>query len=371
MRKLASIQRISAIEPIANADAIVKATILGWQVVVKKDEFKQGDLCVYFEIDSLMPAMPEFEFLRERKFRIKTVKLRGQVSQGICFPTTILPESFAIEEGADVTQFLGIKQWEPFQEEQRLRPQTGKIRYPRWMPRWFQNLIHKIRFVREYYRKHSGQKTFPSLIPKTDETRVQVLQPLLDKYAGTKCYITEKLDGSSITVYQINGKFGVCSRNLDLFRDKYDLYWSTVMEHDLEKKFKKHFGKDNIAIQGELIGPSVQGNKYKLRKCDIYFFNVYFIKKHAYGNLTELKEVCQLLDEKTVPVLNEDYILSQSIPDLVELSKGTSTLSETLREGIVIRPYNEISDRELDCQLVKNRISFKSINPDFLLKYDE
>lgn len=371
MRNLASIQRIGNLEPIQNADAIEKATVLGWQLVVKKDEFKINDLCVYCEIDSILPEKPEFEFLRERKFRVKTIKLRGQISQGICFPLSILPDKYKITEGNDVTEILGIKKWEPYQDEQQCQRQTGKILYPNWMPHFLQMFLHRFKFVRNYYRKHSGQKSFPSLIPKTDETRVQVLQPLLTKYKNADCYLTEKVDGSSLTVYQINGKFGVCSRNIDLKRDTSDKYWKTVLEHDLENKFKQCFKDENIALQGELLGPGIQGNKYKLSKLDIYFFNVFFIKKYSYGNLSELTSVCGLLQEKTVPVIFENYKLSDSIPGIVELSKGKSMLSDILREGIVIRPIIEIEDKELHCQLVKNRVSFKCVNPEFLLKFGE
>lgn len=168
MRNLASIQKIGNLEPIQNADAIEKATVLGWQLVVKKDEFKIGDLCVYCEIDSILPEKPEFEFLKDRKYRIKTIKLRGQISQGICFPLSVLPVKTKITEGLDVTEILGIKKWEPYQEEQRCAKQTGKIMYPKWMPQWIQRIVHNFKFVRDYYRQNSGQKSFPSLIPKTD-----------------------------------------------------------------------------------------------------------------------------------------------------------------------------------------------------------
>jgi hypothetical protein len=370
MRNLASIQIISNISPINGADKIELATVLGWNVVIEKGVFSIGSKCVYCEIDSILPEKPEFEFLRERKFRIKTIKLRGQISQGICFPLSILPDKIEITEGIDVTEILGVKKWEPYQDEQRCAKQTGKIMYPKWMPKWIQTIVHNFKFIRDYYRQNSGQKSFPSLIPKTDEIRVQVLQPLLDKYKGTKCYFTEKLDGSSITIYQINGKFGVCSRKIDLKRDVTDKFWKTVLEHDLENKFKKVFGNDNIAMQGELIGEGIQGNKYNLKCQDIYFFNVFFIKKFSYGNIDELIKICQKLNEKTVPVLNYNYELSNSIPELVELSKGESKLNKIIREGIVIRPLVEIEDNDLHCQLVKNRISFKSVNPEFLLKYE-
>ena len=113
MRKLASVQRIKALEPITGADAIERATVLGWQLVVKKGEFKIGELCVYCEVDCLMPDDPKFEFLRPRGMRIKTVRLRGQISQGICFPLSILPEGFDIQEDTDCTKQLGITKYEP------------------------------------------------------------------------------------------------------------------------------------------------------------------------------------------------------------------------------------------------------------------
>ena len=113
MRKLASIQRIKALDPITGADAIERATVLGWQLVVKKGEFKVGELCVYCEVDCLMPDDPKFEFLKPRGMRIKTVRLRGQISQGICFPMSILPEGFDIQEDADCTFVLGIIKYEP------------------------------------------------------------------------------------------------------------------------------------------------------------------------------------------------------------------------------------------------------------------
>ena len=171
MRKLASVQRIKALDPIAGADAIERATVLGWHLVVKKGEFKVGELCVYCEVDCLMPDDPSFEFLKARGMRIKTIKLRGQISQGICFPLSILPAGFDIQEDADCTAVLGITKYEP--------PIPACL-----------NGIAK--------------GAFPSFIPKTDEMRVQILQDLLDRYKGEGCYVSEKVDGSSATFYVHN-----------------------------------------------------------------------------------------------------------------------------------------------------------------------
>src|SRR5262245_43323399 len=192
MRKLASIQVVNAAEPIPNADAIERTRVLGWWVVVKKGEVRPGDKVVYCEIDSLLPERPEFEFLRPSSFkparddlpagfRIKTVKLRGQVSQGICFPLSILPPGAPTDEGADVTELLAVRKWEP-----PLPVGMGG-------------------------RVKGG---FPGFLPKTDETRVQVLEAALCRHRGKTFYVTEKLDGTSFTAFLRQGEFGICSRNL-------------------------------------------------------------------------------------------------------------------------------------------------------------
>ena len=325
-RKLASIQRIKNIEPIAGADAIEKVTVLGWQLVVKKDEFKIGELCIYVEIDSVLPDRPEFEFLRSRSFRIRTVKLRGQISQGICFPLNLLPENTIPEEGLDVTEALGIIKYEP----------------P--VPTSLSGVIKGL---------------FPSFISKTDETRVQVLQELLDENKGKKCYITEKLDGSSITCFIRDGEFGVCSRNMELVEGE-NLYWKAPWQMDIEAKLRK-LGK-NVAIQGELMGNGIQGNKLKLTGNTIFFFSIFWIDEYRYGSYSEFKEIIQgQLKLPTVPVITENYRLSNDIDKLLKMAEIPSCIhSTTMAEGIVIRVIEE-----------KEHVSFKAISNAYLLKYDE
>ena len=330
MRQLASIQRIRALEPIPDADAILKATVLGWQLVVKKGEFQVGDLCVYCEIDCLMPDRPEFEFLRPRAMRIRTIRLRGQISQGLCLPLLILPENTPITEGADVTEILAITKYEP----------------P--MPASLAGL---------------AKGFFPSFIPKTDETRVQVLQDVLDKYVGMTCFVTEKMDGSSVTYFLKDGNFGVCSRSLELLESTENSLWAFARANDIENKLKA-LGR-NIALQGEIIGEGIQSNKYKLRGQTVTFFNVFDIDAFKYVDFQEFMDVIKTLDLTTVPILETDYILTNDIPTLVAKSIGKSVLkNDTHREGIVIRPLNELRDRD-------GRVSFKSINPDFLLKFQD
>lgn len=336
MRKLASIQKIKALNPIENADAIETASVLGWQLVVKKGEFQVGDLAVYCEIDSLMPDVPMFEFLKPRGMRIKTVRLRGQISQGICFPLSILPPDFEIVEDADCTAALGIIKYEP----------------P--MPACLSGI---------------AKGKFPSFIPKTDETRVQVLQALLDKYKGEKCFITEKLDGSSATYFVKDGEFGVASRNLELLEDVENSFWKVAREMDIENKLRSLGG--NIALQGELMGEGIQGNKLKFKGQKVFFFNAFDIDKYAYLSFDSFLALMQKMDLPIVPILSTNYILENDIDTIVKMASIKSSLRpESWAEGIIIRPLQEKIDIS-DEHLHQGRISFKAINPEFLLKYGE
>lgn len=338
MRKLASIQKIKSLEPIEGADAIEKATVLGWQLVVKKGEFQVGDYVVYCEIDCLMPDKSEFEFLKPRGMRIRTIKLRGQVSQGICFPLSILPKDFIVEEDADCTEILEIEKYEPA------------------IPACLNGI---------------AKGKFPSFIPKTDETRVQVLQDILDKYKGEICYVTEKVDGSSVTYYINNGEFGVCSRNLELIEDPENTLWKFARENDIENKLRSLGG--NYALQGEVVGEGIQSNKLKLRGHTVLFFNAFNIDKYEYLEFDQFAKLIKELKLSTVPVLYTDYELENDISAIVERSIIKSSICSSIwAEGIVIRPLKEKIDLLIpDNTNSKGRISFKAINPKFLLKYDD
>lgn len=303
----------------------MKATVLGWQLVTKKDEFGEGDLCVYVEIDSILPERPEFEFLRKVNFRIRTVKLRGQVSQGICFPVSILPTGIEIVEGLDVTDLLGIVKYEP----------------P--IPVTLSGL---------------AKGSFPSFIPKTDETRVQVMQDELTKNRGADCYITEKLDGTSVTYYLKDGLFGVCSRNLELQYDTNNIYCRLAKQLQIENKLAK-LGK-NVAIQGELMGEGIQGNKLGLKDKRIFFFSLFWIDEYRFADYAEWKQVFEdILCLEHVPVVEDSYTLSDKINELLEKAERNSMINNGVKaEGIVIR------SKRADPYL-----SFKAISNSFLIRY--
>ncbi|AWM38396.1 RNA ligase [Gemmata obscuriglobus] len=351
MRTLATVQTVTTAEPIPGADAIEKIRVLGWWVVVKKGEFRPGDRVVYCEIDSLLPEVPDFEFLRPSSykpaivdgtgtvlqhagFRIKTVRLRGQVSQGICFPLSVLPTGTPDGEGADVTEALGVRKWEP--------PQTGSA--------------------------GRSKGNFPGFLPKTDETRVQVLEKTLARYQGVEFYLTEKLDGTSFTAFVRAGEFGVCSRNLllDTTDDTATLV-RVAKALGLEERlrtFAAARGHD-VAVQGEVIGPGVQQNKYGLKELALKVFNVFDVSTYRYLDRSDMLTAVAELGLEPVPALGT-LVLDHGVDELVALSEGTSTLNPKIqREGIVLRPLSEVQDDYL------GRLSFKAINPKFLLKYDE
>lgn len=330
MRKLVTIQEVSDIKPIEGADQIEVVKVLGWYVVTKKGEFKVGDKVVYAEVDSKFPEEDKFEFLRGSKFRIRTIKLRGQVSQGICFPLSILPEG-EYKVGDEVTELLGVTKYEP--------PVPTML---------------------------NGQVkgAFPGFISKTGENRIQLLQNKLTALKGSDVLSTEKLDGTSSTFYFRDGEFGACSKNLDLDFTEGNTYWKMVKQYDIQNKLKE-LGR-NIALQGEIIGSGIQGNKYKLNQDEhkLFLFNIYDIDKSEYLGHQEFTELTSKLDIPTVPILDK-FTLNDDIDELVELSKGKSALNKnTRREGVVIKGLEEIYHRG-------ERLSFKVINPDFLIKYKE
>ncbi len=342
-RKLASIQEIKEINPIENADSIERATILGWSVVVGKGEFKPGELVIYCEVDSLLPIQPEFEFLRRscfnsrlNGFRIKTAKLRGQISQGIVFPvnmfSNILNNPF--DEGLDVTDAMGIKKYEA-----------------------------------EIPTCLSGQVKggFPSFIPQTDETRIQAIPDLLNRYSSDVKFIaTEKMDGTSATYFVNDGVFGVCGRNWELKETKGNTYWQVARKYNIEEALVS-LGQ-NIAIQGEIVGPGIQGNKYGFSEHKIFFFNAFDIDNYKFYNFDETEKIFLDIEFSMVPAIGEDLTLPENFPDVesaVKYSIGKSIYKDTQREGIVVRPYTETNDFEI------GRLSFKVINPKFLLKHNE
>jgi RNA ligase (TIGR02306 family) len=343
MRKLASIRNIDNIRPIEGADAIECAVVGGWTVVVKKGEFAVGDLAVYCEIDSWIPhdlapflskgkEPREFEGIKGE--RLRTIKLRGQLSQGLLLPHSVAAnaiapgEIFVCEEDSDVTELLGIVKWEMPIPAQL----AGEVKGP-----------------------------FPSLVPKTDQERCQNLVDVIvsANEAGVKFEITEKLEGTSMTCYLIDGEFGVCSRNLDLKRNESNSMWATAIAEDIEGKMREV--GDNFALQGELVGPGIQGNMYKLSKPEFRVFDVYSIAEGRYLHPAERRGLIEMMSLKHVPVLVASGSLYDTLgitdmPQLLKYAEGKSVMApiDTEREGIVFKE-------------VRGGFSFKAISNKYLL----
>lgn len=337
-RKLASVQYVHDIWPIDGADKIECVGVLGWKCVAKKGEFSVGDLCVYFEIDSFLPIRPEFEFLRSgcyknnellgEGFKLRTQRFRGQISQGLCLPLSILGEGqWSI--GEDVTEILGVRKWEV---EERATSNGTII------------------------------GTLPAGIPKTEESRIQAEPGLLEEFAGLPYYITTKMDGTSVTMFRIDGHFGVCGHNYEYADDDACSFWKWAHQFQLEEKLK-NAGLDNIAIQGEFCAPGIQQNPLKLQRPSWYVFTVVDVAEHRREGLLETQRLCRELGLDMVPVEEQgDSLPYSSIDELLERAKGKYP-SGNPKEGLVVRPVEPVFSKTLSAPL-----SMKVINNDFLLK---
>lgn len=364
MRKLATIRTISDIRTIQGADRIEVAQVDGWECVVKKGEFHIGEKIVYVEVDSIMPEKPEFEFLRDRKFRVRTIKLRKQVSQGLVLPLTILPTGTSVNEGDDVTETLGIKKYDPQAEQERMLLACADDNRIKQHGKLFQFMM-RFRWFRRAFGPKPKKKGFPAWIVKTDEERIQNKTIMFEKERenGTHFTVTEKIDGQSATYFleKVGRKkfeFGVCSRNIRLGKPDNSSYWNIAIKMKVKDVLQELIGEhDRIVLQGEIIGPGIQKNKYKRSEYDFYAFNLIFPDHKC-----STQEIAELLNPrgiKTVPLLEEAKTLPDTIADLVEYAKGKSVLlREQKREGVVMRS-------------MERDISFKVINPDFLLANDE
>lgn len=371
-RKLASIQRVNQLKPIKGADRIELAIINGWQCIVTKGEFKEGDLGVYFEIDSLLPVEEQYEFLRPSSyraatiynpagFRLKTLKMRKQISQGLIIPLSVVEHKLGdlsqYKEGDDVTDKLNVKKWQIKESKSDLGHGIGG------------------------YTPYSN---------KTDEARIQSNIERLDILKGHPYFSTVKYDGSSMTIQYIDGELTAYSRSLQLARPNKgyqawidiilenarikkqsnknqlkSLIWETIDKMGIEEKLQ-NYGQ-NLILKGELIGPGIQKNKHKLNEHHWFCYTVETFnpetKKGERVNLNQFLKITSDLNIDTVDIeeIGEDF--NETIASLLEKAKGQYE-SGHVREGLVYRPqYPEQFAEEFGYDF-----GFKIINNDFLLK---
>lgn len=332
MRKLATVQRINNVQNLATSDNLDVVTIKGWKVVTKRDEFKKDDLCIYFEVDSLLPIRPEFEFLRkscyvknaaQEGFRLKTIKLRGQISQGLALPISLfnLPSTVC-----NLDEYLGITKYLP--------------------PTNSSNDVIGV---------------FPSFIPKTDLERIQNLYDefyhLIDDIEDVEFEETVKLDGSSMSIYFYNSHFGVCSKNYELKETETNTYWKVANTYNLKSELTNL--NQNIAIQGELIGEGINKNREKIKGHDFYIYSIWDIDKQEYITPEQRYALCSQLNLKHVPVLNKKIKIFKQCPNIESFLNKAETLIlpiSTAKEGLVYKSF---------CS------SFKVINNKYLLKHND
>ena len=353
---LASVQIITDIQPIPDADNIVVASILGWQVVVKKNEFNVGDKVCYIQIDTVVPELPEYEFLRERKFRVRTIKLRKQISQGLIVP---LPNG-KWKEGDNLTDVIGVKKYE--------KPDNNPERYekPRIPKKWYQRWVYllKYNFLYKVFPKlqKSSRSPFPkNLVSITDEERIQNIPQVLSQYAGKLFVVSYKLDGSSITIIHSKvfgkSKFRICSRRFELHDKKNDWYkvFTDTNFKDEIAKLVKYYKTDDIIVQGEAIG-KFNGNHHNLQKEQIRLFNIYVDGKRL--NQREFIKTCLANNIPHCPMYKE-IVLNHTLPEILKLSEIKDVLNPSVdAEGLVWR-------------CVEDNMSFKVINNKYLLKNNE
>ena len=339
-RVMARVVRIDAINPIEGADQIEVAQIGGWKVVVKKGEYTAGSLAVYCEIDSFIPHTIAPFLTKPGQFpkvynevegqRLRTIKLRGQISQGLLLPMSIrgsdgLVVGALFTEGDDVTEFLGVQKWEPPAE----------------------------------FRAANAKGSFPHFIPKTDQERIQNLSRSLEKWNAEKhqWQVTEKIDGSSMTVFYKDGEVGVCSRNLELKDDGTSTFWETAKSEGLVEKLIT-LGK-NIALQGELIGGQIQGNAYKVDKFQFHLYDIFDIDAQQYLTPKDVEGTALQLNIRHVPVLEQFTTFDVRMEDLIAYAEGKSVVgAKPEREGLVFKSLTEPGT------------SFKVVSNRWLLKND-
>jgi RNA ligase (TIGR02306 family) len=333
-RQLASVVTVRSVEPIAGAERIELARVAGWQCVVKKGEVEPGQLAAYFEIDSVPPDTGTFAWLWQPKeaaapvprpatFRIRTLRLRGTLSQGLLMPLTQLGLTGGAD-GDDLTEVLGVTKYEP-----PAPSGMGDFRGP-----------------------------FPSIVPKTDELRVQSFPAVLDELRGQPFVATVKMDGTSATFVLVDGALHVCGRNHSIAEGE-NLYWYVARKRRVAEVLAAH---PTLALQGEVVGPGIQKNPAGLPDKDLFLFSAYDWQAGRYLTDAELRAVCAAFEVPVVPVAFEGEAFDESVESLLLKAEGVYPGTTNQREGVVVRPVTERRSTVLG-----GRLSFKAISNRYLL----
>ena len=411
-RELAYLVKVEAITPM-NADRLECVHIGGWHCVVGKGEFKVGDPAVYFEVDSLLPAVAPFsemEFLRSKNFKIKTQKIRGEYSQGLLMPVSAWDWTFHEDEQGlcvltnvelpvdpgrvlrldDESRFLtgrlGVTYADPgdntrkssgpdkYKKMSARHPKIFKQKWAKWLMR--REWGRKVMFF-FFGKKKDKKNSWPAWVKKTDEERIQNCPDILK--VDTKWIATEKVDGSSTTfTLRKQGRkytFLVCSRNVVFDKPDKKCFYDTNIYTEMAEKYqmesvlrdmmtfrRENLGEDDlefITIQAETYGAGVQRRDYGLKDHDMAIFNIIFGYKDGYTirlNPNAGLEYAKMFNLPYVPVVSTLMELPKTSEEVVAMADGKSAIDGGMREGLVFRSSD-------------GTLSFKAVSNDFLIKY--
>lgn len=380
-RELAYVVKIDEIRPIEGADRVEVAIVNGWHIMVRKDQFKPGDLAVYFEIDSKVPAEEPFMFLEPKHFKIKTQKyFKGTViSQGLLmgfedfgwekdayklgdFLTQKLKVTYAVEED-------NARKASSVDKYKKMAQRHGKL-FSHQPFRWLMRRTWGKKILFLFFGKTSDKKTgWPAWVAKTDEERVENMPWIFDN--KSPFVATEKIDGTSTTFTMKRGKFGkndfyVCSRNVVFDKPDKNCFYDTNVyiemaeKYDIEKILESILTDDPtldwVTLQGETYGAGIQKRDYGLKEHRFAGFNFITSKEGRWDSVRAAKFMTQY-NIPWVPILDENYILPDTIEELRAFSHSEgSRIDGVIKEGIVFRSQD-------------GSMSFKCVDPEFLMKY--
>ena len=400
VRELAYLVKIDEIRPIEGYDRVEHARVGGWWIIVRKDQFKVGDVAIYIEIDSKVPEKEPFMFLEKRHFKVKTLKMCKVISQGLLMSLEDFGWSLRgansnviitgdgldnyLEVGDFVTELLGItyaeaednKRKAPSADKYKLMAQrNGKLfsKQPfRWLMRreWGKKLLFIF-----FGKKRDKKSGWPAWVVKTDEERCQNMPRLFPGNPEEEWIATEKVDGTS-TTFTMKGfgrkrEFYICSRNVVFDKPDKNCYYDTNVYVEMAEKYNIEKVLEEIlwmyssavcnfvTIQGETYGAAVQKRDYGLEGRDFKAFNVILGYEDGHTerlNPIKMKELLDLFEIPTVDIVDEHFKIPATCDELLAMAGGPSAIDGGMREGLVFRSYDGAR-------------SFKAVDSNFLLKY--
>lgn len=382
-RELAYVVTIDEVQPIPNYDKVEYARVGGWWVIVRKDQFKAGDLAIYIEIDSRVPEKEPFMFLEKRNFKIKTLKMCKVISQGLLMsPSDFGWNAADLAVGDFLTEKLGIT-YADAEDNKRKAPSADKYKkmaqrngklFSKPLFRWLMRRDWGKKLLFIFYGRKKDTRTWPAWVKKTDEERCQNMPWLFSNNSDEEWIASEKIDGTS-TTFTMKGfgrkrEFYICSRNVVFDKPDKKCYYETNVytemaeKYDIENKMASMLDArkdvlDFITIQGETYGESIQKRDYGLKEHKLMVFNLIFGFKNGEVKRFNPIEMTNFLEEyciPCVPIIDEHFKLPKTCAELLQLAGGASKIDGEMREGLVFRSLD-------------GERSFKAVDQTFLLKY--